>query len=75
MERKEHTPSSETIAFTQHQVKIIRTWAEQPSILHAAQKLNLSEHTVQTHLKRMRSKLEVNRTFDVFLYMQERELL
>ena len=75
MERKIQSPSSETIHFTQHQITIIKTWAEQPSISHTAHKLNLSEHTVQTHLKRMRHKLNVSRTFDVFRYMQKQKLL
>lgn len=75
MESNNLPPSSGTIEFTQHQIAIIRTWAEQPSILSAAQKLNLSEHTVQTHLKRMRGKLAVNRTFDVYLYMKKKCLI
>jgi DNA-binding CsgD family transcriptional regulator len=74
MERKEFPPSTETIHFTQHQIKIIQIWAEQPSISQAAQKLNLSEHTVQTHLKRMRNKLGVSRSFDVYRYMKSRQL-
>lgn len=74
MESRNNPPSSETIHFTPHQIKIIKTWAEQPSISHTAQKLNLSEHTVQTHLKRMRIKLEVSRTFDVYRYMKKHQL-
>lgn len=74
MEKKESPPSSETIHFTQHQIEIIKIWAEQPSISQTAHKLNLSEHTVQTHLKRMRNKLQVSRSFDVYLYMKSQQL-
>jgi DNA-binding CsgD family transcriptional regulator len=55
--------------FTEHQRAIIREWSRQPSIAAVAEALELSEHTVQTHLKRMRRKLGVNRTFDVYRYL------
>lgn len=72
-ERDQTQPASQQ--FTQHQITIMRIWAEQPGITHIAHKLNLSEHTVQTHLKRMRRKLGVSRTFDVYQYLQRHKLL
>ncbi|MCB0598280.1 MAG: hypothetical protein H6557_15150 [Lewinellaceae bacterium] len=61
--------------FTDHQLLILKTWAEQPSIGQVAAELNLAENTVQTHLRRMRSKLGVSRTFDVWQHVKEQGLL
>lgn len=61
--------------FTVHQLLILKTWADQPSIREVAVELNLSENTVQTHLRRMRKKVGVSRTFDVWQYVKERGLL
>lgn len=70
-ENKESTP----IQFTDHQLLIIQLWSEKARISQVAEELDLSEHTIQTHLKRMRRKLGVRRTFDVYRYVKERELI
>lgn len=64
-----------TPEFTAHQLLVLKTWAEQPSIKRVAAELNLSENTVQTHLRRMRRKLGVSRTFDVWQYASNEGLL
>lgn len=63
------------IHFTEHQILIIQMWAQYPKIKHIAEELELSEHTVQTHLKRLRRKLGVSRTFEVYRYLKEQELI
>lgn len=55
--------------FTARQLDIIRCWSNLPNEAAIAQALGLSEHTVHTHLRRMRQKLGVNRTFDVYKYL------
>lgn len=61
--------------FTPFQIRIIELWAEQETISALAEKINRSEHTVQTHLKRMRKKINVSRTFDVYRYMVTNQLI
>lgn len=57
------------ITFTPWQVTIIRCWSELDSAPEIANRLEISEHTLQTHLKRLRSKVNVSRTFGVYKYM------
>lgn len=64
-----------TVKFTDRQIEIMRHWAGSKSASEASTNLGISEHTYQTHLKRMRAKLKVNRTFDVFRHLQEREII
>lgn len=75
MEEKETTSSEKELTpkFTDRQLEIIFEWAENKSTALAAEKLNISEHTLHTHLKRMRRKLGVNRTFDVYLHLSRNE--
>lgn len=61
--------------FTEKQLAVIRQWSEQPSEAKIAEALGISEHTVHTHLRRLRAKLGVKRTFEVYKYLVERELL
>lgn len=67
--------SKPEVTFTPYQVYIIEQWAKTQSIAGLAQAIDRSEHTVQTQLKRMRRKISVNRTFDVYQYMVEQNLL
>jgi DNA-binding CsgD family transcriptional regulator len=67
--------NKENVYFTKRQLAILRSWADSPTIASAAERLHISEHTVQTILKRMRKKLDVSRTFDVYKYAVEEELL
>lgn len=62
-------------SFSDRQVEIISEWETAKSASEAADNLGISEHTYKTHLKRMRAKLSVNRTFEVFRHLQERGLL
>lgn len=60
---------NQTAGFTDRQKEVIRCWAREKSIPAAAKELAISEHTLNTHLKRMRRKLGVHRTFEVYLYL------
>lgn len=61
--------------FSDRQVEIIGEWSSAKSASEAASNLGISEHTYQTHLKRMRAKVGVHRTFGVFLHLQGRGLV
>ncbi|WP_170110568.1 LuxR C-terminal-related transcriptional regulator [Flavilitoribacter nigricans] len=61
--------------FTERQRAIVKAWAKHPTIAQASEALGISEHTFQTHLRRMRSKVNVNRTFDLYRYMQQHQML
>lgn len=61
--------------FTAHQIRIIDNWAKLKSSALAAAALGIKEQTVLTHLRRMRLKLGVKRTVDVYIYMIEKSLL
>ncbi len=55
--------------FTEKQIEVIRRWSELPNEAAVAVALGLSEHTVHTHLRRMRAKLGVRRTFEVYKHL------
>lgn len=55
--------------FTKRQLEVIEAWSVCATIAEAAQHLKVSEHTVHTHLRRLRAKLQVHRTVDVYLYL------
>lgn len=57
------------VRFTAHQITIIQKWADCASVAKAAEELNIQPATLETHLKRLRRKLGVHRTFDVYRYM------
>lgn len=57
--------------FTPNQINILRLWAQKPGIAQVASELGLSLNTVQTQLSRMRKKLGVNRTFEVYMHALE----
>lgn len=61
--------------FTDRQIQTIRAWAKYHSVSDAAHELGISVHTLQTHLKRMRKKVGVSRTFDVYQYLLKQGLL
>ena len=63
------------VIFTQKQLEVIELWSEKGSVSEVANTLGISKHTVYTKLKRMRKKLNVNRTFDVYKYAKEQELI
>lgn len=63
------------ISFTDRQIEIINSWVEYKSVAMAAEKLDIKEETFHTHLKRMRKKVSVHRTLDVYLYMKEHNII
>ena len=63
------------ISFTPRQLQVIEEWATQQSVAQAADQLKITESTFLTHLKRMRGKLGVNRTVDVYLFVLREGLL
>lgn len=73
--KKESLANTPPLKFTERQQNIVRAWAKYPTIAEAAKALDISEHTFQTHLRRMRRKVDVNRTFDLYQYMQTHEIL
>lgn len=60
-----------SVTFSDRQIEVIKLWAETDSTAEAANKLGISEHTFLSHLKRLRKKVGVNRTFHVFYHMQQ----
>lgn len=65
----------QSVYFTPHQIQVIKKWATLKSSAKAAKALGIEEQTVLTHLRRMRLKLGVKRTVDVYIHMVEEELL
>lgn len=63
------------IKFTAKQRRIVKAWAMYPTIAEASKEMEISENTFQTHLRRLRQKVKVNRTFDVYQYMKNHDLL
>jgi DNA-binding CsgD family transcriptional regulator len=75
IEKKESLAKAPGLKFTERQQNIIQAWARYPTIAEAAEALSISEHTFQTHLRRMRRKIAVNRTFDLYRYMQTHHII
>lgn len=74
-ETTKNDDSQKAPPFSDRQIEIITQWADAKSASEASLNLGIAEHTYRTHLKRMRAKLKVNRTFDVYRHLLERELL
>ncbi len=64
--------SGEPVQFTGRELDVIRVWSETDSAKLAAERLNITARTVETHLKNARKKLGVRRTLDVVLYAKEK---
>jgi|GEM_PF-1887286 len=64
------SPSSASFVFSKRQLEVIAAWGVCPDPAKVAQQLDMSVHTVQTHLKRMRRKIGVHRTVEVWLWLQ-----
>lgn len=75
IENNLQSDNTERVKFTTRQRTIVKAWAEHPTIAQASRHLNISEHTFQTHLRRMRRKINVGRTFDVYEYMKKHQIL
>lgn len=73
--KNENSAKPSGVQFTTRQKEIVRAWAKYPTIAQASAAMDISEHTFQTHLRRLRRKIQVNRTFDVYEYMKQKELL
>ena len=63
------------IEFSPRQIEVMKLWAETDSTAQAADLLGISEHTYKAHLKRLREKVGVIRTFHVFYYLLKKELI
>lgn len=75
IEKKPQSKKQSPVNFTSRQIRVIEAWAKYPTIAIASEELKISEHTFQTHLRRMRKKIKVTRTFDVYNYLKKNELL
>ncbi|TXB69452.1 helix-turn-helix transcriptional regulator [Phaeodactylibacter luteus] len=62
------TPETPTVYFTPHQLHILEVWSNNRTLEDTATACGLSVHTINTHLKRMRKRAGVNRTFDLWKY-------
>lgn len=61
--------NDDKIVFTDRQIEIIEGWSNTSSIGLLSKQLGIQESTVQTHLRRLRARLKVQRTVDVYLYL------
>lgn len=59
------------LLFTERQLDVISCWSEVSGETAVAERLGVSVHTVHTHLKRMRQKIGVKRTFEVYQYARK----
>ena len=59
-----------TICLSNRQLAVIQAWGTTPDPAAVANQLHISIHTVHTHLKRMRRKLGVRKTVQVWLYVR-----
>jgi DNA-binding CsgD family transcriptional regulator len=50
---------------TEHEIEVLRAWIDSGSAKAAAEKLNISERTVERHLENLRHKCECHRTGQV----------
>lgn len=58
----------EATKFTDHQLQVLKAWSEATTVHQVANKFGITHHTVDTLLKRMRKKIGVHRTVDVYIY-------
>ncbi len=63
------------IKFTERELVILGRWAEGHRIDQIAAECSISKHTVRMHLRKMRLKLNVSRTFDVYRYARDNNLI
>ncbi len=63
------------IRFTDRQILILQLWEECTTTEEIAFQLGVSTHTIITQLKRMRKKLSVHRTFEVYKYVKDKGML
>lgn len=59
-------------ALTDRELIVLKHWSELATEDAIADALSLSPHTIHTHLRRMRKKLNVRRTFDVYKHAMEK---
>lgn len=60
------------VTFSERQLEVLACWGEVAGEAAIAEELNISPHSVHTHLRRIRAKLKVNRTFDAYKYALNR---
>jgi DNA-binding CsgD family transcriptional regulator len=71
----EITPKSTSVKFTARQLHVIKCWSEVGGEKEIAEILGISVNSVHTHLRRMRKKLGVKRTFNVYKYVKDNDLI
>lgn len=69
--KKGDAGQEQPVKFTERQKNIVRAWAAHATIADAAQAMGISEHTFQTHLRRMRKKIDASRSFEVYTYLKK----
>lgn len=62
----------ESSPFSKRELMVLRTWVALHSTKDAAEKLAISERTLETHLKNIRRKVDMNRTMDVVLFAKSK---
>jgi DNA-binding CsgD family transcriptional regulator len=70
--KDENTPD---VVFSKRQLDVLTCWGEVGGEAAIAKELNISPHSVHTHLRRVRAKLKVNRTFDAYKYALKKGML
>lgn len=73
--KDEITKDKPDVVFSKRQLDVLAVWAEVTGEAAIAERLNISQHSVHTHLRRVRAKLKVNRTFDAYKYALQKGML
>lgn len=63
------------VKFTDRQLEVINCWSEANNEREVATTLGIGENSVHTHLRRMRKKLGVKKTFMVYKYAKDNDLI
>lgn len=63
-----------TMPFSVRELEILQYFAQGYSIMHTAERVHLSKHTIVAHRRKMMSKVNVNSITELLSYAREREL-
>jgi DNA-binding CsgD family transcriptional regulator len=75
MKNKRNKRALPDVTFTERQLEVLACWGEVAGEAAIAEVLEISTHSVHTHLRRARAKLKVNRTFDAYKYALQKGML
>lgn len=67
---KNKSKENQDVKFTKNQMSIISLWGDGNHPQEIAQKMGISVNTILVQLQRMRNKLRVHRTLEVYLYVK-----